>query len=237
MSTLLLRLAGPLQAWGASSKFDTRLTNRWPTKSGVIGMVAAALGRGREESISDLAALKYGVRIDQEGEILRDYHTAHHPGDRNRSYVTIRYYLTDALFLAGLEGDEELLAEIDAAVRSPVYPLFLGRRSCPPAGQISLGIRSGSLEDSLREETWLAADWYMRRKPEEVRLETVCDAESGESSQFITDTPISFDQDHRKHGYRAVAYGTDIVLRNGKSRYAGNSTDLDAIAELRRGGE
>jgi len=45
MSVLLLRLAGPLQSWGDSSRFATRGTRREPTKSGVIGMVAAALGR------------------------------------------------------------------------------------------------------------------------------------------------------------------------------------------------
>ena len=45
MATLLLRLAAPLQAWGADSKFETRKTGREPTKSGVIGLLAAALGR------------------------------------------------------------------------------------------------------------------------------------------------------------------------------------------------
>ena len=47
MSTLLLRLAGPMQAWGADSRFDIRKTNREPTKSGVIGLLAAALGLRR----------------------------------------------------------------------------------------------------------------------------------------------------------------------------------------------
>ena len=46
MSTLLLRLAGPMQSWGTDSKFDVRRTGREPSKSGVIGLVAAALGIG-----------------------------------------------------------------------------------------------------------------------------------------------------------------------------------------------
>ena len=50
MATLLLRLAAPLQAWGADSKFETRKTGREPTKSGVIGLLAAALGLRRDES-------------------------------------------------------------------------------------------------------------------------------------------------------------------------------------------
>lgn len=44
MSTLLLRLAGPLQAWGTESKFETRRTEREPTRSGVVGLLMAALG-------------------------------------------------------------------------------------------------------------------------------------------------------------------------------------------------
>ena len=58
MSTLLLRLAAPLQAWGINSKFDIRKTEREPSKSGVVGLLAAALGRRRDESLDDLAALK-----------------------------------------------------------------------------------------------------------------------------------------------------------------------------------
>ena len=76
MSTLLLRLAAPMQAWGAEAKFDRRTTQREPTKSGVTGLVAAALGRKRDESIDDIAALRFGVRADKPGVLLRDYHTA-----------------------------------------------------------------------------------------------------------------------------------------------------------------
>jgi CRISPR system Cascade subunit CasD len=45
MPVLLLRLAAPLQSWGVESKFDTRRTLGYPTKSGVIGLVASAMGR------------------------------------------------------------------------------------------------------------------------------------------------------------------------------------------------
>ena len=76
MSTLLLRLKGPMQSWGVSSKFDTRTTERAPSKSAIIGMLACALGRRRNESIDDLNALRFGVRIDDEGKLMRDYHTA-----------------------------------------------------------------------------------------------------------------------------------------------------------------
>ena len=69
MATLLLRLAAPLQAWGADSKFETRKTGREPTKSGVIGLLAAALGLRRDESeaLTRLTGLRFGVRVEREG--------------------------------------------------------------------------------------------------------------------------------------------------------------------------
>ena len=51
MAVLLLRLAAPMQSWGTDdSKYETRKTEREPSKSGVIGMLAAALGYKRDES-------------------------------------------------------------------------------------------------------------------------------------------------------------------------------------------
>ena len=76
--TLPLVLAGPLQAWGSSSRFARRGTENAPTKSGVVGLLAAALGRERTADVSDLAALRFGVRVDQPGTRVRDYQTAHH---------------------------------------------------------------------------------------------------------------------------------------------------------------
>ena len=103
MATLLLRLAAPLQSWGSDSKFETRKTDREPTKSGVVGLLAAALGLRRDdtEGLARLNGLRFAVRADQEGSLLVDFHTAK---SRDTSYVTYRHYLQDAVFLAGLES-------------------------------------------------------------------------------------------------------------------------------------
>lgn len=77
MSTLLLRFAGPVQSWGINSKFEVRRTENAPSKSGVTGLLAAALGIRRNEDISSLNKLRLGVRTDQEGRLLKDFHTAH----------------------------------------------------------------------------------------------------------------------------------------------------------------
>ncbi len=224
MSTLLLRLAGPLQAWGVDAKFNKRSTERMPSKSGVVGMVASALGRGRDEDLSDLSALLFGVRADQPGSIIRDYQTVREQAFwRNRadkySHVTERYYLSDAVFVAGLSGDEDLLLEIDAALQNPHYPLYLGRRSCPPEGRISLGIREGkSLQEALSSEPWQASLWFSQRQSRPVRLEIEMDLaarSSGERTFFQRDLPLTFDQRDRRYGFRQV-YSTTVILVDGE---------------------
>jgi CRISPR system Cascade subunit CasD len=202
MSTLLLRFAGPLQSWGVGDKFERRGTERAPTKSAVIGMIAAALGRRRNESIADLIPLRFGVRIDQAGTLLRDYHTASHPTEEKRKYITNRYYLADAIFLVGLEGEEPMLTQIDEAIRRPAFPLFLGRRSCPPEGQMSLGIRIGvGLIDALTGEASLRTKPQYKKIPQTILYET----HFGEAGTYLQrDNPITFDMAHRRHAFRSV---------------------------------
>ena len=74
--TLLLRLEGPMQSWGYRSRFDYRDTALEPTRSGVIGLICAAMGIARGEAISRFDAIRMGVRVDKEGRPERDYHTA-----------------------------------------------------------------------------------------------------------------------------------------------------------------
>ncbi len=236
MVTLLLRLAGPLQAWGVNSKFETRNTQREPSKSGVIGMIAAAMGRDRGEPLDDLTSLKFGVRIDQEGTILRDYHTAHHPTYHKRAYVTNRYYLENGCFLVGLEGGESKLKEIEEAIQRPFYPLFLGRRSCPPSGRILLGTRNKGLCDALCEEPWQASEWYRRKAPRKVQLEIVCDEVPQNTLMLVKDNPISFSQERREYSVRGVKRIMDgSIIENDDSRIAPSENILiDAIDEVRK---
>ena len=234
MSTLLLRLAAPLQSWGVDAKFDRRSTRSIPTKSGVIGLVAAALGRRRDEKIDDLQSLLFGVRVDQPGTLLRDYHTAK---STKSAYVTHRYYLSDAVFLAGLEGEETPLIEIDTALRNPVFPLFLGRRSCPPEGNISLGIRTNkNLLEALQEEEWLISDWQRRKKTKCIHLPIVVEAGKGTGEvYYLRDNPISFAQTHRKFGFRPVLEVEPKVVINYERQHAvwDDTTAHDPMQELR----
>ena len=91
MSTLLLRLAGPLQSWGDSSRFTRRETRAEPTKSGVLGLLAAAQGRRRTDPILDLAALRFGVRIDQPGRLPAAFQPAIRWRDGQSLPLSYRY--------------------------------------------------------------------------------------------------------------------------------------------------
>ena len=219
MSTLLIRLAAPLQSWGINSHFDTRSTERYPSKSGVLGLLAAACGIRRDGNLSGLCALRFGVRVDKEGTLLRDFHTAHiwregvkHPAGKD-SYTTSRYYLADAVFLAGVEsGDEPFLRQLDNALRYPAFPLFLGRRACPPTLPLSLGIRDGvDLLDALRNEPWQAPDWYQKKagsQKEVTRLRVITDAlPNDRRGAVIRDVPESFSPYYRQYGCRGAVDG------------------------------
>jgi CRISPR system Cascade subunit CasD len=155
MSTLLMRMRAPMMSWGDHSRFTIRDTRREPTKSAVIGLLCAALGRPRWEPVNDLAALKMGVRVDREGVMLCDYHTvmdsiksSGKPGD---TVLSDRYYMADADYLVGLEGDLSLLETLDAALESPCWQLYFGRKSFVPSCPIQIGITELELSKALED--------------------------------------------------------------------------------------
>lgn len=219
MKTLLLRLSAPMQAWGDESNFDYRRTRREPTKSGVIGMVASAMGRKRSENLSDLNVLRFGIRVDREGSNISryDFQISHVPKRerKNGNYIqlkngeyqikekktslTYRYYLYDAAFLVGLEGNDDLVKQAKEALQSPAWPLFLGRRSCPPAGQVVLGIRDFPLEKALKEEPL-----FDNAVPQNGTLRFLIEDGMEGGFYYQKDDPVSYDQRKRMFSLRKV---------------------------------
>lgn len=217
MSVLLLRLRGALQSWGDSSRFSRRETRSEPTKSGVLGLLAAAEGRRRSDPIEDLAGLTFGVRIDQRGQLVRDFQTARSLDGRRTMPLSYRYYLADAVFLAGVEGPPELIAGLAQAVQSPAFPLYLGRRSCPPTQPVYVGIVEEKLVPALRDAEWQAARWYRRRQSMSTRLEIVVDAEATTEegiADTIRDLPESYSPVRRQYGWRDVVRLPGVPMDN-----------------------
>lgn len=232
MSTLLIRLAGPMQSWGDSSRFTRRGTRNEPTKSGVVGLLAAAEGRPRDASVEDLKALRLGVRVDQEGAIDQDFSTARRPTGEPMPLST-RLFLSDALFIVGVEGGRPLLEGLLEHLRSPAFPIFLGRRAYPPTSFLGIGVVDTPLDDALRAHPWEAARWYRARRSNPARLRLVLDAEPGASpgeAETVRDVPVSFSPQRREYEWRqVVTQWLDLPNPDGRPARDGQVDFFEAV--------
>lgn len=226
---LVLRLAAPLQSWGSRSEFNRRDTDDRPTKSGVIGLLAAAEGRPRGAAIDDLVALDLGVRVDQPGSLLRDYHTVSDlrgvpllsaatnararqtsTSPKKFTHVTTRFYLQDAVFVAVVGGDPTLLHTLAEALARPAFPLALGRRSCVPTQPLLLRhadtdpLWPGSVESVIRDVPWQASAQWQRRQHGSAMLAATID--DGKGDDAVSDVPVSFDPKRRGMTSRRVRH-------------------------------
>jgi CRISPR system Cascade subunit CasD len=153
---LLLRLEGPLQAWGDVALDPRRPTRDFPSRSALAGLLANALGwqHVHGERITALQdALRYAVREDRQPRRIIDYQTADlgrigktgwtRWGIEERggsaaegTQLLWKQYLADGSFLVALAltaAAPVVLDELENALRRPARPLFLGRKGCPPA--------------------------------------------------------------------------------------------------------
>lgn len=228
-NTLYLRLEGPLQAWGDTSKFVIRRSMEAPTKSGVLGLVCCALGLSRQaarKELAELSKLLMGVRIDRPGTRWWDFHTvgagigilnARGKVKRTAStgayetLITRREYLTDASFLVALQGSPDLIENIAGALGSPKWPLYLGRKSCPPSAPIFNPQRQvdapenptnvdGGLKAALERVPWRPR--YKGDSPEDSKITLPCLVEwrkrnhgdiAPANAEVWYDVPFSFD--------------------------------------------
>ncbi|MGC9346734.1 MAG: type I-E CRISPR-associated protein Cas5/CasD [Anaerolineae bacterium] len=167
-NTLFLRLEGPMQAWGERARWSVRDTAAEPTKSGVIGLLACALGLRQDEELRNLSqAMRMGVRCDRPGRQIVDYHTVGAgygrpmllsaqgkpkiSSGRPHTEETWRHYLCDASFLVALQAESDLVASVASALRAPFWPIYLGRKSCVPSRPPFDGVGTyDSLSDALR---------------------------------------------------------------------------------------
>ena len=197
MPTLLLRLAGPVQSWGCGSRFDFRDTDTVPTQSGVVGLIASAMGIKRHDQagLTKLARLRMGVLVERKGKLLVDYHTAmgavkaDGKFDEKETIQSNRQYLCDAEFLVGLESnDGKLLSKIEHHLCFPHWPLFLGRKSCPPSKPIFVDLVPSNLRDTFDSPETLHACGV---QPGRYRLVIQSDEQR---AALRLDIPIDFEQ-------------------------------------------
>ena len=223
---LLLRLAGPLQSWGEHSTFTVRDTLAYPTRSGIIGLLAAALGLPRTASLDRFAPLMISVRIDRPGTPLVDFHTVGGglPRDKtvptaeggrrppaSTTIVSRRTYLADAVFVAAVEGPAPLIRDLCGALRNPVWGAYLGRRSCPPEAPLLV---AGPVDNAreLLTRMPLARHQPTPRQPSQpqrtvsvdVVYELATDAGFSGTRTSLNDVPDSFSPHSRRYRSRDV---------------------------------
>lgn len=107
-------------------------------------------------------------------------------------------------FLAALQADDRALLEgCDRALRAPVWPLFLGRRSFVPGRPVPIpggGVRdTGDLMEALCAEPLFRRP---REKPEE-RLRCVVEVNDLDA-EVRRDQPLSFQNGERSFALRYV---------------------------------
>jgi CRISPR system Cascade subunit CasD len=161
---LILCLEGPLQAWGDVAMDPRRPTRAFPSRSALAGLLANALGwryRDADRTTALQDALRYAVREDRRPQIVRDYQTAdlgaigtegwtrwgvekRGGGSAAGTQILEKLYLADGAFRVALALRDDApvaLDDIEAALRRPARPIFLGRKGCPPAGHVLEGRR------------------------------------------------------------------------------------------------
>lgn len=212
---LLLWLEGPLQSWGADSRFGRRDTLPFPTKSGVAGMLLCALGASGEQTelLARLAPLrqtvvsflKVGEKPVEREPLLRDFHMVgsgyddedpwellHIPkkADGGKAVgggtkMTYRYYLQDARFAVVVEVPGDLAETMAEALRNPVYDVYLGRKNCVPTEFVLQGLFLDEGQ-ALEAAMEMAAGKGLR---EDFR---VLDGEHDGEPMTLNDVPVQF---------------------------------------------
>lgn len=210
MHTLIMPLVGPMQSWGHRSRFDDRDTGLEPTRSGIIGLVCAAMGIPRNGDLSRFDDLRMGVRVDVPGRVMVDYQTARDVAKADGSGVgtvtSQRHYLSDARFLVGVESNDlGLLEEMDWALRHPAWFLFLGRKSfvpsippCLPDSSVKLDT---TLEDALQGHPFVKLSTWEPMPAEPLRM--IIEVAGADRDALVrNDVPLDFEE--RRFGLRRV---------------------------------
>ena len=216
---LALWLDAPLQSWGLESRFERRRTALFPTKSGVLGLICAAMGvpkgsaREREVLAAFAAPGMVAVRMPrlagkQELFVRRvtDYHTIRNTRRANNpkpqgEVQTWRDYILDARFIVLLPGARPLVQEAAARLHDPVWGVWLGRKSCVPSSPVLVS-EQGAAVFSDEDRAWRAALRFAalfdedRAYPIETakeRFARVCDAVNFKDGTDIwNDAPLGF---------------------------------------------
>lgn len=213
---LFMRLAGPMQSWGVMSRFSRRDTGKEPSKSGVVGLICAAMGIDRGDDghpdFLRLAQAKFGIRVLRGGVLQSDYHTASNvakaDGGTKNTELSTRFYLADADFVAAIQSEDRgLLERVHAALKQPVWQIFLGRKAFVPHVPVYFDDEKAILDDSdlanaLKDPGLLERLGISRSETRVDASQRIVLEDEAEGSEIRQDVPLSFAE--RKFTIRRV---------------------------------
>ena len=217
MKHLALYLCAPMQSWGATSKFGDRSTLDAPTRSGLLGMLAAACGVDKNDAtavhawLTKAAAHSLDVYAFRRGDRLTDYHTVGARYERDNPWrrrmipttadgkprgtdITHRDYLTDTVFGAVLSGDDTFLEEIATKLSNPVWGVWFGRKCCIPTEPVLTGRYDSRNEAKAALEARLHATLERtgRETTGNAPIFAVIEASADDADETLLDVPVSF---------------------------------------------
>lgn len=241
MKTMLMEIKG-LQSWGCNESMTSRRqTLRFPTKSGIIGMFASALGLERDMSnadkigigLNDLRSLEFGVRIDDDGTIGRDYRTMHEYDynvdmktglihgrkfSRKPSEISERNFIMDAVFIVAVRGTDEIMNRIHDSLNNPHYALYYGRKEFPASFDMLMNIK---MDNFLDVPIMTAFENEPSHSRSNIKRSLRVIIDDNTSNDYIMDDPVSFDMNDRKYNRRYVRFDTVVP--------AGSDADYESI--------
>lgn len=223
MGFLAMMLDSPMQSWGYQSQYShQRTTLSYPTKSGVLGLICAAMGVGRDDQkkLQELRGLLMTTYTFGDPEVCTDFHTIGHGTSRgdagflrkmdrkaaNRTVITHRSYLLGVRFGVVLEGDDSLLDEAEQGLVNPRWGVWLGRKCCLPTMPIFQG-RFTSFQDASDHLKGIndPSECIPRLLTKSVKEVS---GASGDYTRILRDTPLDFEG--RSFGPRFVDDNPDI---------------------------
>lgn len=238
MKTLTIKLSSPLQSYGNEATFNHRTTWDYPSKSAIIGMLAAAMGYRRDDPrITELNDLKFAVRVDQPGQTMTEFQTIQWDPKKS-SKITYRGHIQDAVFMVAIGSeDDQFINILKSALLHPKFQLFLGRRANPPAGPLQLHlIDDQNPVQVLTNLDWQASAWLQKKtKQETVSVDVIADAsllpETKMRPELVKDRVVSFDPRHRQMRFRPVLHKR-VQLNNDQYTKQMPNTDHNIMNSL-----
>ena len=182
-----------MAAFGHYAGHERRGSDTVPARSGVLGLVGAAMGVARSDSNGQkaLRALRVAVQPLTHSTALRDYHTVQtvprkfkFPATRRdgleaaaaeravNTTITLRDYRSDVAVAVAVwaDGAPWPLTKIAQSLRTPKYVLYAGRKSCPLSAPLAPDVvRAADPPQAVRAVS--VPDWL----PSPVRGSVTCD--------------------------------------------------------------